>query len=98
MKFQIEIKHPLAWRVVQELGHILNYLSLSERRPTIFMPVSPTPYMNGGPEEFLSWVIETSEPAFTPDICAEWLLGRMPQPVDSPEGWDAETEPDDANE
>ena len=41
VKFTIDIADPLAWRVVQELGHVLNYLSLNDRLPTIFMPVSP---------------------------------------------------------
>ena len=27
VKFSIDIENPLAWNVVQELGHILNYLS-----------------------------------------------------------------------
>ena len=35
-KFSLDIGHPLAWRVVQELGHVLNYLSLEERPPTVF--------------------------------------------------------------
>lgn len=30
VKFSIDIHHPLAWNVVQELGHILNYISLNE--------------------------------------------------------------------
>ena len=55
VKFSIDIDDPLAWNVVQELGHILNYLSLNERLPTLFIPVSPPPYMNGGPRDFLSW-------------------------------------------
>ncbi|WP_338690704.1 hypothetical protein V5279_29750 [Bradyrhizobium sp. 26S5] len=53
VKFVIDISDPLAWRVVQELGHVLNYLSLTERLPTVFMPVSPPPYLNGGPADFL---------------------------------------------
>ena len=43
IKFTIDIEHPLAWSVVQELGHVLNYISLEERLPTVFMPVSPPP-------------------------------------------------------
>ena len=54
VKFQIDTHHELAWRVVQELGHTLNYMSLNDRLPTVFMPVSPPPYMNGGPTDFLS--------------------------------------------
>jgi len=87
VKFGIDIAHPLAWNVVQELGHILNYLSLEERLPTTFMPVSPPPYMNGGPREFLSWVIECRQPDFTPANCAEWLEGRLPTPVESTREW-----------
>jgi hypothetical protein len=51
VKFTIDLSHALAWCVVQEFGHVLNYLSLEERLPTVFMPVSPPPYLNGGPEE-----------------------------------------------
>jgi hypothetical protein len=40
VKFIINIEHPLAWNVVQEFGHGLNYLSPNERLPTIFKPVS----------------------------------------------------------
>jgi hypothetical protein len=57
LKIVIDIEHPLAWHVVQALGFVLNYISLEERLPTRFMPVSPPPYLNGGPGEFLAWVI-----------------------------------------
>ena len=86
VKFSIDTKHELAWRHVQELGHVLNYISLDERLPTVFMPVSPPPYMNGG-EEFLSWVIESTDPEFTPDLCAEWLEARLPRPVEDLKQW-----------
>jgi hypothetical protein len=86
VKLTIDIDHPLAWHAVQELGHVLNYLSLNERLPTVFMPVSPPPYMNGGPE-FLSWVIESKDKGFTPEACAEWLEGRLPRPVDDLTQW-----------
>jgi len=87
VKFSIEISHSLAWAVVQELGHVLNYLSINERLPTVFMPVSPPPYMNGGPEQFLSWVIESSDPSFAPATTAEWLEGRLPRPVEDVAQW-----------
>ena len=77
----------MAWRIVQELGHVLNYVSLNERLPTVFMPVSPPPYLNGGPRNYLSWVIESSDAAFTPSDCAECLEGHLPRPVDDPEQW-----------
>ncbi len=88
VKFSLQLDHPLAWNVVQEFGCVLNYLSLNERLPTVFMPVSPAPYLNGGPADFLSWVIESKDSAFTPDEAATWLEGRLPQPVDDPAQWD----------
>ena len=60
LKLAIDIEHPLACRVVQERGHVVNYVSSDERLPTVFMPVSPPPYASGGPREFLSWAIERS--------------------------------------
>lgn len=86
IKFTLNTKHDLAWRHVQEIGFVLNYVSVEQRLPTVFMPVSPPPYLNGG-EEFLSWVIESKDPTFSPDQCAEWLEGRLPSPVDDLEQW-----------
>lgn len=86
VKFSLDTSHPLAWRVVQELGHVLNYLSLEERLPTVFMPVSPPPYLNGG-VEFLSWVIECHDASFTPADCARSLEERLPDPVADPDAW-----------
>jgi len=90
VKFHIQLDHPLAWRVVQELGHVLNYLSLDSRLPTVFMPVSPPPYMNGGPRDFLSWVIECKDLNYLPAVCAEWLEGHLPCPVDESAAWHIE--------
>jgi len=89
VKFTIDTEHPLAWSVVQELGHVLNYLSLDERLPTVFMPVSPPPHMNGGPREYLSWVIECKDKDFMPKTCTEWLEGRLPRPVSDVGQWNA---------
>lgn len=88
VKFTIDLNHRLAWNVVQEFGHVLNYLSLNERLPTVFMPVSPPPYLNGGPKEFLSWVIECKDKTFTPANCAKWLRGRLPRPVEDKHKWE----------
>ena len=87
VKFSIDIHDALAWNVVQELGHIVNYVSLDEPLPTAFYPVSPPPYMNGGPTDFLSWVIETKDKEFTPALMREWLEGRLPKPVDDRNEW-----------
>lgn len=88
VKFTIDTTHHLAWSTVQELGHVLNYLSLEERLPTSFYPVSPPPYMNGGPDDFLSWVIECKNMDFRPGTCAKWLEGRLPRPVNDTSEWE----------
>ena len=90
VKLAIDIDHPLAWRVVQEIGHGVNYVSPDERLPAVFMPVSPPPYMNGGPREFLSWVIESKSADFQPETWAEWLEGHLPRPVEDEEEWKLE--------
>jgi hypothetical protein len=87
VKFSIDIHHRLAWHVIQELGHVLNYLSLDEKLPTAFFPVSPPPYLNGGPEDYLSWVVESKSFEFSPDNLEEWLRGRLPNPVDEIQEW-----------
>ena len=88
IKFSIDINNNLAWNVVQEFGHILNYISIEERLPTVFYPVSAPPYMNGGPQEFLYWVIESKQPDFLPSQLKEWLEGRLPNPVDDINEWE----------
>ena len=90
VKFGIAVAHPLAWRTVQELGHVLNYLSIDQRLPTTFKPVSPPPYINGGPADVLSWVIECRDTAFTPAMAAQWLEGRLPDPVNDVAVWNVE--------
>ncbi len=92
VKFSMDIENEYAWHVVQELGCVVNYISIDERLPTVFYPVSPAPYMNGGPDEFLSWVIETKDKDFKPDTMREWLEGRLPQPVDDLEQWGEQDE------
>ncbi len=92
VKFTIDIDHELGWNVVQELGCVLNYLSVNERLPTVFKPVSPPPYLNGGPKEFLSWVIESTDPKFKPGTCQKWLEERLPKPDDEISEWIALTD------
>ena len=90
VQFKIDIHHPLAWRIVQEFGNILNYISATEQLASVFKPISPPVYLNGGPKEYLSWVIESTFITFTPDICLEWLEGRLPRPVDDLTQWTLE--------
>ena len=87
VKFSLDTEHPLAWHAVQEFGHVMNFLSIDERLPTVFYPVSPPPYMNGGPHDFLSWVIEIKDKDFKPIILMKWLEGRLPRPVNDLEQW-----------
>ena len=87
IKLDIDIEHRLSWTVVQELGFVLNYISLNEPMPTVFKPVSPPPYLNGGPDEFLSWAIESTFNYIDPGWVADTLKGRLPNPVDDETQW-----------
>ncbi|MDO7843111.1 hypothetical protein [Sphingomonas immobilis] len=87
VKFSLDIDHHLAWNAVQEIGYVLNELSLSERLPTVFKPVSPPPYLNGGPRDYLRWVIECHNQEMRPGTIADWLEGRLPTPVEDPSVW-----------
>lgn len=93
VKFHVDIDHPLAWNVVQELAHVLNYLTISERLPTVFKPISPPPHSNGGPREYLSWIIESTIADFSPKKCSEWLTARLPHPVEDLAAWPQPDEP-----
>lgn len=79
-------------------SQFLNYISINERLPTVFYPVSPPVYLNGGPIAFLSWVIENDDENFTPGKLLEWLEGRLPQPVDEEAAWEEDPEEDDPEE
>ncbi len=61
VKLQIDIKSQTAWHVVQNLAFVLNEISVTETLPTTFKPTAPPPYLNGGPDEFLFWVIEAGK-------------------------------------
>ena len=88
IKFRIDVHAKNAWHVVQELGFVLNYISLRERLPTVFKPVSPPPYLNdGGPEELLAWVIEAALPFVDPAAIASELEARLPSPVEDLNQW-----------
>lgn len=87
VKFEVDIDHKLSWNVVQELGYVLNEISVTEKLPTVLKPVSPPPYMNGGPREFLSWVVESKFNYIDPNWILQELEGRLPNPVDDENAW-----------
>jgi len=90
IKLRLDLDNKYAWHAVQELGCVVNYISIDERLPSTFYPVSPAPYINGGPDEYLSWIIESKDPEFKPGTLMKWLEGRLPQPVDDLDAWDME--------
>lgn len=94
VKFALDIDSEIAWETVQEMAHVLNSLSLEEKLATVFKPVSPPPYLNGGPEEFLSWVIEAPD-ELAPATVAAWLEERLPKPVEEEDAWLGEREDGD---
>ncbi len=98
VKFELDIEDELAWYVVQELGFVLNYISLSERLPTVFKPVSPPHYLNGGPREYLAWVVESTEPLVNAGYITDTLEARLPDPVEDRQGWLSVDRDEDYNE
>lgn len=87
VKLALDLDDHMAWHVVQELAFVLNSISVTERLPTVFMPVSPPPNLNGGPAPFLSWVIEPIHPDVDPDEIAAVLAERLPQPPSDLSQW-----------
>ncbi|HEY7349420.1 MAG TPA: hypothetical protein VH599_13985 [Ktedonobacterales bacterium] len=87
VKLCLDLQSRIVWHIIQELGFVLNNISVEERLPTVFMPLSPPPYLNGGPEEFLTWVIETSVPFSDAGAVAEILAERLPNPLGDEERW-----------
>jgi hypothetical protein len=87
VKFSLNISNELAWNVIQEFGHVFNYLSIDQKLPTAFYPVSPPPYLNGGPSEFLSWIVESKDSAITPNKAKGWLESRLPDPIEDINEW-----------
>ena len=80
VKFSIDTSNPIAWNVVQIFAYVINYLSISERLSTVFYPVSPPPFENGGTDNCLEWIIESTSQDFMPGELAEWLETRLPDP------------------
>jgi hypothetical protein len=87
VKFQIEVAHPCAWLVVQQFAHVVNDLSINTRLPAVFYPVSPPVLANGGPAEFLSWVIEVTNPPFDPNEIIRHATPYFPKDIADPEEW-----------
>ncbi|GAB5407585.1 MAG: hypothetical protein Aurels2KO_58160 [Aureliella sp.] len=87
VKLQIDINSKTAWHVVQNLAFVLNEISVTETLPTTFKPTAPPPYLNGGPEEFLFWVIEADIPFLDPSVITAYLQQRLPDPVADEASW-----------
>lgn len=90
IKLDIDIHSDISWNIIQELGYVLNYISIQEPLPTVFKPVSPPPYMNGGPTDFLSWAIESTFNYIDPKWIKEVIEGRLPNPVTDKNEWKIE--------
>ena len=87
IKFRIELDNIIAWNIVQEFWHILNYLSIDERLPTLFYPISSPPYLNWWPKDYLWWIIENTDKDFTSKDCFNRLKWRLPDPINDIESW-----------
>lgn len=84
VSLDIDVEHPLAWQVVQQLSHVLNFLAREEDWPTILTPIAPTTI--GGPKTSLSWAIDVG-PDYPPAECARQLQAVLPDPVEDENEW-----------
>ncbi len=91
--FPIDVFHDLSWETVQELAHALN----TSGSGAAFKPVSPAPDQNGGPDEFLTWVIEAGD-ALPPDTIADLLKEKLPSPVEDERAWIGDSDEDDSED
>ena len=78
VKFDINLQHPMSWRVIQVLAHTINYLSISERLSTVFYPLSPSPFAEGVSLKSMYWIIEFNSQDFSPNELSAWLESRLP--------------------
>lgn len=94
VRFSIDIDSEIAWETVQEIAHALNDPASEGKPAAIFSPISPAPAQSGGPEEFLSWIIEAGADV-DPASVAAWLESLLPSPVEDPDAWLGSREEDD---
>jgi hypothetical protein len=87
VKFKVDLSAPIAWNIVQELSFVLNDISTDDRLPTLFKPVSPPPYLNGGPEEYLAWMVESRIEFQDAGQIATMLENRLPKPIENADAW-----------
>jgi len=86
-KFSIDLKHPLAWHVIQRLAFVLNYYSIEQKFDCKFYPASPPPDLNGGPHEYLSWVIEARVGCVDPHPIVKVLRAALPRTLSDTKMW-----------
>lgn len=94
VRFSLDIDSEIAWETVQEIAHALNDSANAGKPAALFYPISPAPAQSGGPEEFLSWVIEAGADV-DPASVAAWLESMLPNPVEESDAWLGSREDDD---
>ena len=87
IKLDFDLNSKIVWNVIQELSFVLNNLSLLKKLPVIFKPISPPPYLNGGPERFLSWIIEPTSQGVDPTIIISTLAMYLPTQIENEKAW-----------
>lgn len=87
IKMSLDLDAKIVWNVIQELSFVLNNLSMTEKLSVVFKPVSPPPYLHGGPDLFLSWVIEPVSRDVDPELIADALVQYLPKPINEEQAW-----------
>ncbi|MEM8706317.1 MAG: hypothetical protein AAGE98_07665 [Actinomycetota bacterium] len=80
VSFRLDVDDPLAWRSIQEVGHALNGV-VGDGVDVWFGPTSTGPWQ-GGPRDFLDWVICSPDGATRPGTVAKRLADAIPEPFD----------------
>jgi hypothetical protein len=84
---RMDLTHEIVWHLIQGIAFVINDTSITGKLPATFYPTSPPPYLNGGPYNYLHWIIRSESPEFIPDYCCEWFINRFPNNPEFNESW-----------
>jgi hypothetical protein len=82
--FTIDLDHEIVWNVIQYFGYICN---CGGKQGLLFLPMSPPPYLNGGPYTHMSWSILCKNLDFSLADFLQILEEYLPVPLDDFEQW-----------
>ena len=82
ISFELDTGSPIAWRVVRELGLLLNTRCSSKLFCIVFKPLP-----HEGDCANVRWEICSTAPGLDPAEVARWLRENLPQPMNEESAW-----------